>query len=107
MQNCNKERAYNLTIRKTFTENHYVKKFEDFNNPREKALQGMRNSIPAKQWDENLQFLKQLRKTIAELPICSHPAIELLNSGYLDKERLTLIHLEYRHAIVQILLTLY
>ncbi len=30
-----------------------LKKFEDFNNPREKALQGMRNSIPAKQWDEN------------------------------------------------------
>ncbi|AMM28373.1 MULTISPECIES: hypothetical protein [Acinetobacter] len=79
-----------------------LKKFEDFNNPREKALQGMRNSIPAKQWDENLQFLKQLRKTIAELPVCNHPAIELLNSGYLDKQRLALIHLEYRHAIVQI-----
>ena len=79
-----------------------LKKFEDFNNPREKALQGMKNSIPAKQWDENLQFLKQLRKTIAELPVCNHPAIELLNGGYLDKQRLTLIHLEYRHAIVQI-----
>ncbi|MEQ1191465.1 MULTISPECIES: hypothetical protein [Acinetobacter] len=62
----------------------------------------MKNSIPAKQWDENLQFLKQLRKTIAELPVCNHPAIELLNGGYLDKQRLTLIHLEYRHAIVQI-----
>lgn len=46
-----------------------LKKFEDFNNPREKALQGMKNSIPANQWDENLQFLKQLRKTIAELPV--------------------------------------
>jgi len=23
-----------------------LKKFEDFNNPREKALQGMKNSIP-------------------------------------------------------------
>lgn len=53
-----------------------LKKFEDFNNPREKALQGMRNSIPAKQWDENLQFLKQLRKTIAELPFAT---ILLLN----------------------------
>lgn len=79
-----------------------LKKFEDFNNPREKALQGMKNSIPAKQWDENLQFLQQLRKTIAELPVCKHPAIELLNSGYLDKTTLTHIHLEYRHAIVQI-----
>jgi len=78
------------------------KKFEDFNNPRQKALQGMRNSIPAKQWDENLKFLKQLRNKIAELPVCKHPAIEMLNHGYLDKSTLTHIHLEYRHAIVQI-----
>ncbi|MGB9036906.1 MAG: hypothetical protein WCC23_00110, partial [Acinetobacter calcoaceticus] len=78
------------------------KKFEDFNNPRQKALQGMRNSIPAKQWDENLNFLKQLRNKIAELPVCKHPAIEMLNHGYLDKDTLTHIHLEYRHAIVQI-----
>ncbi|MHC3122923.1 hypothetical protein, partial [Acinetobacter sp. GN11] len=67
-----------------------------------KALQGMRNSIPAKQWDENLNFLKQLRNKIAELPVCKHPAIEMLNHGYLDKDTLTHIHLEYRHAIVQI-----
>jgi hypothetical protein len=33
------------------------------------------------------------------VPVCNHPAIELLNGGYLDKQRLTLIHLEYRHAI--------
>jgi hypothetical protein len=34
----------------------------------------MKNSIPAKQWDENLQFLKQLRKTIAELPVAFNRA---------------------------------
>lgn len=34
------------------------KKFEDFDNPRQKALQGMKNSISAQQWEENLQFLK-------------------------------------------------
>ncbi len=56
------------------------KKLEDFNNPREKALQGMRNSIPAKQWEENLKFLKQLRNKIAELPVCKHPAIEILDT---------------------------
>ncbi|EXA88394.1 hypothetical protein J517_0995 [Acinetobacter baumannii 118362] len=37
------------------------KKFEDFDNPRQKALLGMKNSIPAEQWEENLKFLKQLR----------------------------------------------
>ncbi|HCU1906067.1 TPA: hypothetical protein OUH81_003533, partial [Acinetobacter baumannii] len=78
------------------------KKFEDFNNPREKALQGMKDSIPASQWEENLQFLKQLRNKIAQLPVSKHPAIEILNNGYLDKQTLTRIHLEYRHAIVQI-----
>lgn len=93
----------NLTIRKNLLMRMIMsKKFEDFNNPREKALQGMRNSIPAKQWDENLNFLKQLRNQIAELPVCKHPAIEILNHGYLDKSTLTHIHLEYRHAIVQI-----
>lgn len=92
-----------LTIRKNFLLRMIMsKKFEDFNNPREKALQGMRNSIPAKQWEENLKFLKQLRNKIAELPVCKHPAIEILNHGYLDKDTLTHIHLEYRHAIVQI-----
>ncbi|HCW5741291.1 TPA: iron-containing redox enzyme family protein [Acinetobacter baumannii] len=78
------------------------KKFEDFDNPRQKALLGMKNSIPTEQWEENLKFLKQLRARIAELPVCKHPAIEVLNNGLLDKFTLTRIHLEYRHAIVQI-----
>lgn len=39
-----------------------LKKFEDFNNPRQKALLGMKNSIPSQQWEENLAFLKQLRE---------------------------------------------
>ncbi|CAI3134059.1 iron-containing redox enzyme family protein [Acinetobacter baumannii] len=78
------------------------KKFEDFDSPRQKALLGMKNSIPVKQWEENLQFLKQLRSAISKLPVCKHPAIEILNNGVLDKNTLTRIHLEYRHAIVQI-----
>ncbi|CAM0696373.1 Phage protein [Acinetobacter baumannii] len=64
------------------------KKFEDFNNPREKALQGMKDSIPASQWEENLLFLKQLRNKIAQLPVSKHPAIEILNNGSVhDKNR--------------------
>lgn len=78
------------------------KKFEDFENPRQKAIEGMKKSIPIEQWEENLRFLKLLRSKIAELPVCKHPAITILNNGYLDKQTLTKIHLEYRHAIVQI-----
>ncbi len=38
------------------------KKFEDFNNPREKALQGLKDSIPASPWEENLQQLRPAKR---------------------------------------------
>ncbi|MDC4045470.1 hypothetical protein [Acinetobacter baumannii] len=77
------------------------KKFEDFNNPRKKALAGMKQSISAELWDKNLNFLNQLRAKIAKHPVSHHPAIETLNNGEINKENLKRIHLEYRHAIVQ------
>lgn len=52
------------------------KKFEDFNNPRKKALAGMKQSISAELWDKNLNFLNQLRAKIAKHPVSHHPAIE-------------------------------
>ncbi|EXD80932.1 hypothetical protein J462_4015, partial [Acinetobacter baumannii 972082] len=54
------------------------KKFEDFNNPRKKALAGMKQSISAELWDKNLNFLNQLRAKIAKHPVSHHPAIETL-----------------------------
>ncbi|MGT3819678.1 hypothetical protein [Acinetobacter baumannii] len=45
------------------------KKFEDFNNPRKKALAGMKQSISAELWDKNLNFLTQLRAKIAKHPV--------------------------------------
>lgn len=78
------------------------KEFENFDNPRQKALVGMQKSIPTDQWERNLKQLKVLRKTIAEHPVSNHPAIQILNSGQIDTETLKQIHLEYRHAIVQI-----
>lgn len=77
------------------------KKFENFNNPRKKALAGMKQSISAELWDKNLNFLTQLRAKIAQHPVSHHPAIETLNNGEISKENLKRIHLEYRHAIVQ------
>ncbi|OTG82175.1 hypothetical protein [Acinetobacter sp. ANC 4648] len=79
-----------------------LKKFEHYDNPRENALAAIKTSIPADQWDNNLLFLKNLRETIAAHPVSTHPAIQILNSGVLNKEILKQIHLEYRHAIVQI-----
>ncbi len=59
IRNGNRGIAFSLTIRKLLLRMIMSKKFEDFNNPREKALQGMKDSIPASQWEENLQFLKK------------------------------------------------
>ena len=78
------------------------KKFEDFDNPRQKAIDGMKNSISEDLWSKNVQFLKTLREEISQHPVSQHPAIQLLNDGSIDKETLKHIHLEYRHAIVQV-----
>lgn len=77
------------------------KKFENFNNPRKKALAGMKQSISAELWEKNSKFLTRLRAKIAEHPVTHHSAIDILNNGKINKEDLKKIHLEYRHAIVQ------
>jgi hypothetical protein len=78
------------------------KKFENFNNPRKNAINGMKKSIPAQSWEKNIYFLNKLRAEIANHPVSKHPAIQILNDGVIDKESLQQIHLEYRHAIVQV-----
>lgn len=78
------------------------KQFEDFDNPRQKAIDGMKNSISEEQWNKNVKFLSDLRAEISNHPVSKHPAIQLLNDGLIDKETLKHIHLEYRHAIVQV-----
>ena len=74
------------------------KKFEDFDNPRQKAIDGMKNSISETLWNKNLNFLKELRAEISNHPVSKHPAIQLLNDGLIDKETLKHIHLEYPKA---------
>ncbi|WP_335953659.1 hypothetical protein [Acinetobacter higginsii] len=76
--------------------------FENFNNPRSNAIEGMKKSIPIEAWERNMAFLSQLRKDISSHPVSKHPAIKILNDGVIDKVSLEKIHLEYRHAIVQI-----
>lgn len=76
--------------------------FENFNNPRKNAIEGMKKSIPPEVWEKNIAFLDQLRKDISEHPVSKHPAIQILNDGVIDKVSLEKIHLEYRHAIVQV-----
>ncbi|BEP57066.1 MULTISPECIES: hypothetical protein [unclassified Variovorax] len=75
---------------------------EDLDDPRSKAVQVMRDSVPQDLWRRNAEFLRTLRDKIAAHPVSRHPAIAALNGGRLSIETLKTIHLEYRHAIVQI-----
>lgn len=77
-------------------------KFENFNDPRKNALDGMKRSISTEVWEKNIAFLNKLRADISSHPVSRHPAIQMLNDGVIDKESLQKIHLEYRHAIVQV-----
>lgn len=78
------------------------KRFVDLDSPRLKALAGMQASVDAATWEKNLKFIENIKARIAEHKVAHHPAIGILNSGKLGKEAMKLIHLEYRHAIVQI-----
>lgn len=77
-------------------------KFENFNDPRKNAIEGMKRSIPNDIWEKNTAFLTKLRADISKHPVSKHPAIQILNDGVIDKNSLEKIHLEYRHAIVQV-----
>jgi len=76
--------------------------FTDFESPRRKAIAAMRASLPPAAWDRNAGFITELRATIRQHPVATHPAIAVLGSGTLSLAALRRIHLEYRHAIVQI-----
>lgn len=74
----------------------------DLDHPRTKAISTMQASVPADLWQQNAAFVQGLRQTIANHPVARHVAIEVLNRGELDATSMRRIHLEYRHAIVQI-----
>ncbi|GFZ90496.1 iron-containing redox enzyme family protein [Dyella caseinilytica] len=74
----------------------------DLDHPRKKAIAAMRASLPLDLWQKNALFVENLRHLIGDHPVASHPAIDMLNSGELNMASMRMIHLEYRHAIVQI-----
>ncbi|QQV65305.1 hypothetical protein ABCA12_0623 [Acinetobacter junii] len=77
-------------------------RFENFYDPRKNAIDGMKRSISSELWTKNTAFLTKLRADISNHPVSKHPAIQMLNDGIIDKASLEKIHLEYRHAIVQV-----
>lgn len=77
-------------------------KMSDLDHPRKKAKDAMRASLTSDAWEQNAAFVKDLREKITGHPVARHSAIDVLNSGQLGSEAMRTIHLEYRHAIVQV-----
>jgi pyrroloquinoline quinone (PQQ) biosynthesis protein C len=77
-------------------------KTSSLNNPRQNALNAMRDSVLPEQWERNAKFTESLRRKIKDHAIRSHPAIEALEKGQFSINAIRQIHLEYRHAIVQL-----
>ncbi len=71
-------------------------------NPRQSARELLRGSVSSQKWEENSEFLARLRERIERHSVTRHPVIEALNSSTFSLEAVRQIHLEYRHAIVQI-----
>lgn len=72
------------------------------NDPRRNAIEAMRASVPRQRWEINANWTDSLRRTVKAHAICRHPIITELKTGRFSIEVVRRIHLEYRHAIVQI-----
>jgi hypothetical protein len=73
-----------------------------FNNPRQIARNLLRNSVSSDLWLKNQQFVTRCREGLQQHPIVEHPTIQALNRGSFGFDAMQKIHLDYRHAIVQI-----
>lgn len=71
-------------------------------NPRKLAVQALEQSVAPEVWKSNLEFIKELRTAITSHPLATNPMLALLNGGTLPLDSVQTIHMEYRHAIVQI-----
>ncbi|HET9122289.1 MAG TPA: hypothetical protein VFN52_02175 [Acidiferrobacteraceae bacterium] len=71
-------------------------------NARQTAKDLIKASVHPALWNDNVRFTQKLRQAIQQHPVASHPAIQHLNEDRFDKDSLIGVHLEYRHAIVQI-----
>ncbi|WP_228254830.1 iron-containing redox enzyme family protein [Aquirhabdus parva] len=71
-------------------------------DPRKNAIEALRASVSTSVWTSNKQFVSDLKAEIKQHALASNPIIDVFNQGLLSLEAVKTIHLEYRHAIVQI-----
>lgn len=71
-------------------------------DPRQSAVNAMKASTPVSLWEQNELFFEAVRTEIKKHSVSTHPVIEALNAGSFNLAAMREIHLEYRHAIVQV-----
>lgn len=74
----------------------------NFDSPRKKAIEALKDGTPQEIWNSNKQFVDSLRGKVKLHPLSQNPIIKQLYSCSFNADHLREIHLEYRHAIVQI-----
>lgn len=73
-----------------------------FDSPRERAINALKESVAPDVWASNHDFVTSLRRQIKQHALVSNPILDALNKGAFHFEAIKKIHLEYRYAIVQI-----
>jgi hypothetical protein len=73
-----------------------------FDNPRKNAIDALKASVSQVVWVSNKQFVDSLKTEIKQHALASNPMINVFNQGLLSLDAIKTIHLEYRHAIVQV-----
>ncbi len=71
-------------------------------DPRGQALKAMELSLPKKYWNDNVEFVNSLKEQVKSHSLGNNKIITALSSGKFTLEQVKKIHLEYRHAIVQV-----
>lgn len=69
---------------------------------RNSARELLQHSIPQSAWHHNARFVQQVKSLVQNSQLLRHPMLEALYQGEVKLVTLRQIHLEYRHAIVQI-----
>jgi len=68
---------------------------------REIARQAIRSSLPQTAWEENWQFIKNLRTKLAKHKMLNHPFIEKLNQQQLSQGELKEVFLNFRPLVAK------
>lgn len=74
----------------------------NLDNPREKVITSMISSLPEAEWEQNSIFVHSLKEKISVHPFKKNKILTPLSSGMNSFGSVKEIHLEYKHAIVQI-----